>query len=194
MKKIVYTSFSLILIVAFNQVAFAQKAGASSRITTGKVEKAERVQLDSESGKGALVGGSLGLLSAKGKKSSKKARNTIIGAAAGGALSASAQGSREGMAYSVKSMQGGSVRIVTDQTEIKVGDCVNVEEAGGTANIRRVSAKMCDPNYGQAVKAVNDEIQEEASECAQAKQLMVEAETKEAFELAKMKMELLCSD
>ena len=71
---------------------------------------------------------------------------------------------------------------------------MNGEEAGGTANIRRVSAKMGDPNYGQAVKAVNDEIQEEASECAQAKQLMVDAETQEAFELAKMKMELLCSD
>ena len=194
MKNKILLTCSLCLFFTLNLQAFAQKAGASSRITTGKVVKADKVTLDSEAGKGALVGGSLGLISASGKKSSKKARNTIIGAAAGSALSSSSQGSRQGMRYTVNATNGSAITIVTDQTEVRVGDCVNVEESGGTSNIRRVSASMCEPAYSQAVKAVESEMQEEASECATAKQALVEATSKEEAELAKMKMDILCSN
>ncbi len=183
-----------ILVFSFSHVCLAQKAGASSRITTGKIASVERIKLDSEAGKGALVGGSLGLVSASGKKSSKKARNTLIGAVAGGALASSAQGSREGTRYTVNAINGSAIKIVTDQTELRVGDCVNVEESDGTANIRRVSSNMCEPTYSQAVQAVEAEMQEEASECIDAKQMLVNASSKEEAELAKMKMDILCSN
>lgn len=98
------------------------------------------------------------------------------------------------MAYTVRGVDGGSVRIVTDQTEVRVGDCVTVEEAGQTANIRRASQTLCDPASAKAREAVRPELQEEAAECAQAKQELVNASTVEAVDVAKRKVDILCSD
>lgn len=174
--------------------AQAQKAGQSAKISTGLVERVERVDLQSEAGKGALVGGTLGLLSAKGKSGSKKARNTIIGAAAGGALASSAQGSRYGMAYTVRTGEGTSIRVITDQTEIRIGDCVVVEEAGSTANVRRVTSTMCDSASAKAREQVTESFQKEAAECAAAKQQLVDAASPDEIDLARRKVEILCSD
>lgn len=173
----------------------AQKSGQSAKITTGIVESAQRVELQSEAGKGAVVGGTLGLLSAGGKSSSKKARNTIIGAAAGGALSASAQGSRQGMRYTVRAVGSGStIQVITDQTEIRTGDCVTVEEVGGTANLRRMASAACEQASARAVEQLQDTFQQEATECLNAKQQLVEASSAEELDLAKRKMEILCAD
>lgn len=172
----------------------AQKAGQSAKISTGLVERVERVDLQSEAGKGALVGGTLGLLSAGGKSSGKKARNTIIGAAAGGAIAGSAQGSRYGMAYSVRTGEGTVIRVISDQTEVRTGDCVVVEEAGGTANLRRVTPTMCEAASARAREQVQDSFEREATECLNAKQQLVEATTADELDLAKRKMEILCND
>ncbi|MDH4040505.1 MAG: hypothetical protein OEV88_07605 [Gammaproteobacteria bacterium] len=184
-------SLSLVLAAA---PALAQKTGQSAKISTGIVENVQRVQLDSEAGKGALVGGTLGLLSAGGKSSSKKARNTIIGAGAGGALASSAQGSRNGVAYTVRTGEGSSIRVVTDQTEIRIGDCVVVEESGATANVRRVTPTACESASATAREQLQDTFQKEATECANAKQQLVEAATVDEVDLARRKMEILCSD
>ncbi|MCB1854838.1 MAG: hypothetical protein KDI05_08180 [Halieaceae bacterium] len=173
----------------------AQKSGQSARITTGIVETVQPVELQSEAGKGVVVGGALGLLSAGGKSSSKKARNTIVGAAAGGALSASAQGSRQGMRYTVRATGSDTViQVITDQTEIRQGDCVVVEEVGDTANLRRMAATVCDQASATAVQQLQDSFQQEATECLNAKQQLVEASTAEQLDLARRKMEILCAD
>ena len=174
--------------------ALAQKAGQSAKISTGIVERVERVDLQSEAPKGALVGGALGLLSAGGKSTGKKARNTLIGAAAGGAVASSAQGSRYGMAYTVRTGEGSAVRVITDQTEIRIGDCVVVEEAGSTANVRRVTATMCESASAKARQQLEPSFQQEANECASAKQQLVDATTADEVDLARRKMEILCSD
>ncbi|MDH4039435.1 MAG: hypothetical protein OEV88_02150, partial [Gammaproteobacteria bacterium] len=57
-KTLSVLSLSLVLAAA---PALAQKTGQSAKISTGIVENVQRVQLDSEAGKGALVGGTLGL-------------------------------------------------------------------------------------------------------------------------------------
>ncbi|MDH5172232.1 MAG: hypothetical protein OEW92_07430 [Gammaproteobacteria bacterium] len=190
-KTLSVLSLSLVLAAA---PALAQKTGQSAKISTGIVENVQRVQLDSEAGKGALVGGTLGLLSAGGKSSSKKARNTIIGAGAGGALASSAQGSRNGVAYTVRTGEGSSIRVVTDQTEIRIGDCVVVEESGATANVRRVTPTACESASATAREQLQDTFQKEATECANAKQQLVEAATVDEVDLARRKMEILCSD
>ena len=100
---------------------------------------------------GAVVGGALGLASAGGKSSSKKARNALVGAAAGGAIAGAAQGSQKGMLYQVEVGSGEIVQVVSDQREIRSGDCVAVEKSGDTANIRRVSASYCDKANQAAV-------------------------------------------
>jgi hypothetical protein len=190
-----------ILVIFFStlllpSVASAQRAGQNVSIQYGEVTGGREVDLRSGAvPSGAVVGGALGLASAKGKKSSKKWRNTIVGAAAGGAVAGAAQGDTRGMLYQVKlSGSAGLVQVVTDQREIRTGDCVAVERAGESANLRRVSSAYCDEANAAAVAAVADESAEEASECYAAKQAVVDATTVEEAELAAMKMKLLCDD
>src|SRR5262245_60608973 len=102
------------------------RPGSSSRTTVGVVERADAVTLDSNAGKGALVGGTLGLLGSKGESSQRQARNALIGAAAGGVIAGASQGSRSGMRYTVRSNAGATISIVSDQREIRTGDCVVV--------------------------------------------------------------------
>ncbi len=173
----------------------AQRAGQSVSVQYGTVRGGREVDLKSGAvPAGAVIGGSLGLISASGKSSSKKARNAIIGTIAGSAIASSAQGSTRGMLYEVDLGGSGAIQVVTDQREIRTGDCVAVEKAGDTANLRRVSAAYCQPANAAAVAAVADESREEAQECLTAKQQLVEAQTMEALELAKTKVGLLCDD
>ena len=174
---------------------WAQRAGQSVSVQYGTVKGGREVDLKSGAvPAGAVVGGSLGLLSAKGKSSSKKARNAIIGGIAGSAIAGGAQGSTRGMLYEVDLGSAGLMQVVTDQREIRTGDCVAVEKAGDTANLRRVSSAYCNPQNAAAVASVADESREEAQECLAAKQQLVEAETMDALQLAQAKVGLLCDD
>jgi len=161
----------------------------------GTVIQKEQVDLNSGAvPRGAVVGGALGLASASGKSSKKKARNALIGAAAGGAIASSSQGSTRGMLYTIDLGSNGMAQVVTDQTEIVRGDCVALEKAGETANVRRISSAYCEPSNAAAVAAVAEEDAEDADECYEAKQLVVNSTTAEEFEFAKAKMTLLCDD
>lgn len=174
--------------------ALAQRAGQNVTIQYGKVSGVRDVDLHSGAvPAGVLVGGALGLASASGKSSSKKARNAIIGAAATGAVAGAAQGNQKGALYQVDLGAAGTVQVVSDQREIRTGDCVAVEKAGDTANIRRVSAAYCEKANEAAVKAVAGEAQKDAEECAAAKQQLVEAKNAQEADLASRKMTLLCN-
>lgn len=178
-----------------SQQCWAQKAGQSVSIQYGKVTATHDVDLKSGAvPAGALVGGALGLASGSGKSSSKKARNAIIGAGAGTAIAGAAQGSNKGVMYQVQVGSGDTIQVVSDQLEIRTGDCVAVEKAGDTANVRRVSASYCEKANEAAVKAVTQEAHKDAQECAAAKQQMVEATTPQAVDLAGRKVALLCND
>ena len=77
--------FSLLL--SLTMPAQAQKKGQSATVQYGKVVQKESVNLNSGAvPRGAVVGGALGLASASGKSNKKKARNALVGAAAGGAI------------------------------------------------------------------------------------------------------------
>ena len=97
------------------------------------------------------------------------------------------------MQYTVQLLDGSSTRIVTDQREIREGDCVAIERVGNTANIRRASASYCDNSYQQAVRSVESHASWEAVACETAKQELVSATTDEAIDLAKRKIDLLCN-
>ena len=175
--------------------ASAQRAGQSVTIQYGIVTGARQVDLKSGAVPGgALVGGALGIASAGGKSSGKKARNAIIGSVAGAAIAGAAQGSQQGMLYEVSVGPGGVVQVVTDQREIRPGDCVAVEKAGDTANLRRMSMSYCDQANQAAVKAVAPEARKDAEECVAAKQQLVDATTVEEADLAGRKIALLCND
>ena len=175
--------------------AQAQKKGQNVTVQYGTVIQKEKVNLNSGAvPRGAVVGGALGLASAGGKSNKKKARNALVGAAAGGAIASSSQGSTQGMLYTIDMGSMGMAQVVTDQTEIVRGDCVAVEKAGETANVRRISSGYCQPDNAAAVAAVAEDSAEDADECLQAKQMVVDATTAQEFEFAKAKMSLLCDD
>ena len=184
-------------LLAFAGSAQAQRAGQSMSIQTGRVVGAVPVDLQSAAAGGAVVGGILGYVGTSGRQSSsRRARNTILGAAAGGAVANRAQGNRNGMQFTIETAPGATIQVVTDQTEIKVGDCVNVEQAGsGTANVRRVSPAMCEAAASNVVDTVvQADMAESADRCLQAKDRLLEAETDEQVEAAIRRVEILCDD
>ena len=173
---------------------FAQRAGQSATIRTGTVTGMRSVDLnDGNALKGALVGGAFGAaLTRSSKSSGRRDRNAAIGAVIGGAAAASK--TQPGRIYTVTTNEGTMIQIATEQTELRVDDCVYVEEAGGTANIRRAPATACAPET-QAIMSDSDiveELQEEAAECAAAKQELINAETDAALDQAARKIQLLC--
>ena len=176
--------------------ANAQRAGQSATVRTGTVTAMRSVDLnDGNALGGALVGGAMGAaLTRSSKGSSRRDRNAALGAVLGGAAAASK--TRPGRVYTVTTNEGTMIQIATEQTEIRVDDCVFVEEAGGTANIRRAPATACDPASQQVMKdaAIIEEMQEEANECAAAKQELVDADSDDAIDRAVRKVKLLCYD
>ena len=109
------------------------------------------------------------------------------------AQSPAAQGHQKGMLYDVD-IGTGRIQVVSDQREIRTGDCVAVEKAGDTANVRRVSADYCNAASAFAVQSVAGEARKDAEECATAKQQLVDATTTQAADLAGRKVTLLCND
>jgi hypothetical protein len=170
----------------------AQRVGQGSTIRFGTVRNVQQVPLQSDAATGALVGGTIGLV-ASPRGGSRAARNAIIGAAAGGAVTAAAQGNRTGFSYTVELNDGSMVRIISDQREIRPGDCVAIEQVGQTSNIRRQPSAFCAREYSQAVQAVSQDTQAAAARCEAAKEELVMATTPEAVDLASRKIDLLCN-
>ncbi len=183
----IVTAIALCSIVSLP--AAAQRAGQNATVQLGIVQQAERVTLQSTGGgKGALVGGTLGY--ASGSSKSKSRRNAIIGGAAGAALSSSGQS--EGMQYAVKVGDGSVIVVVSDQTQIQIGDCVTVEQSGDMANIRRQDPLACENRAAAAAQDVMEELVDDADKCAAAKRELLAAETQEQLELATAKANILC--
>jgi hypothetical protein len=169
----------------------AQRKGQSAKIQHGVVVGMDQVDLnDSKATQGALLGGAIAYGSSSGKSGYKKRRNAAIGALVGAAAGSSPR--QKGMMYTVE-VVGGAIKVVTDQTEIHMGDCVVVEETAQGANIRRVDAQVCDPAASAVVDSLAEEFQEEAAECAAAKAEVAAAKTNEELEIALRKMEILCN-
>ena len=93
----------------------------------------------------------------------------------------------------IRTGQGSAITVVTDQTEIRIGDCVVVEETSKGANVRRTDPTACEPESQQAVAELADEMQEEALECDAAKQELLSATTGEQVDIAQRKMQILCN-
>ncbi len=192
--------FGLLLILTalfFTVDALAQRSGQSMTVQTGVVIAAQAVNLQSAAGRGAAVGGVVGLAATSSNRStSRRIRNTAIGAGTGALIARGAQGNLDGMQYTVETGPGSRITVVTDQTQVRVGDCVNVEQAGsGTANVRRVSEGLCEALFANEVdEELHAYMTREADMCLQAKERLMDAETDEAFETAMRRVKFLCDD
>ena len=185
--------FAVLALTAMPFDAQAQRSGQSIQVQYGVVTASQPMQEASKAPAGALVGGAIGLYTGKGKSSGTKFRRSAAGAIAGGAATSAVQGDRSARQYEVQTAAG-TVIIISDQTEIQVDDCVVVENPGTTnANIRRVDPVMCDPASAEVVAELQDELVEEAEECAAAKRELATADSDEAFDRALRKIEILCN-
>lgn len=169
----------------------SHRVGQNATVQFGIVQSAQEVTLDSNAAEGAIIGGTIGLL-ASGRGS--RGRGAATGAVLGGAATAASQGNRTGVQYTVQMTDGSSVRIVSDQREIKRNDCVAIERVGNNANIRRAAADYCDPSNAEAVSRVSDANKSQAGHCQTAKEELAAAEDEQAVDLASRKVELLCND
>ena len=186
-----------LLLMAFAGTASAQRSGQSMTIQTGVVIAAQAVNLQSAAGRGAAMGGMVGLATTSSNRStSRRIRNTAIGAGTGAMIARGAEGNLDGMQYTIETGPGSNIVVVTDQTQVRVGDCVTVEQAGsGTANVRRVSEALCEAAISDGIdEDLNTYMQYEADMCLNAKQRLMEAETDEAFDVAMRRVKFLCDD
>jgi outer membrane lipoprotein SlyB len=184
-KRSTVTSASLVVAIV---TIFTSAWGATVRI--GIVEQAQRITLQSSGAGGAVVGGVIGYNLGSGNSQSKKRRRAIIGGMAG---SAASKKSQPGMEYTVKFTDGSTMAIVSNQMGLAVGSCVSVEDSGKSVNIRGQDAAACDPKAAEVVKDLQDELEDDADECAAAKQELLAAKTAEEVELASIKARILCN-
>ncbi len=152
------------------------------------------MKLQSEAAKGAVVGGVLAYqMSGSSRSSRTKWARAGAGAALGGAAKRRSEGDLTGMMYTVETVPGSFKKVISDQIEIREGDCVVVEEIKGNANVRRVDQTMCGPESATVRSELEEELQEEAAECQAAKEELVTADEEAAIDLAIRKIKILCN-
>lgn len=198
-SRYIHLLFVVLITIPISQTVFAQSVGQSKKIQYGVVTASKEIDLSSNAApKGALIGGGIGLLTTRrGPSRHNRTRNVVVGAAAGAAIGAASSSDDTGILYDVKT-DTGVVQVVTDQTEIRMDDCVAVEQAGDTVNLRRVSADHCTQANVAAVEPAAAPAADESGQankgCLAAKQQLVEAKTKDDAELATIKMKTLCGE
>jgi outer membrane lipoprotein SlyB len=190
--------FIIVIAIVAAPVAEGQRAGQSASISVGTVTKVETIDLRSQNAPaGALVGGMLAYHTTGSKRSSTtKWGRAAAGAVAGGAIARAREGDLSGRLYTVDLGGGRTMQVVSDQTEIRQGDCVIVEQVKDQANVRRADPTACQPESADVLASpdVQEELQEEAEECLAAKEELLAAQTAEQFELAERKMAIFCND
>ena len=165
----------------------------------GQVVGVEIIKLEGDGSvaAGATMGGMIGLIYGQNNDKSRAVtrRRTALGAAAGGRLARRAGGgAQSAFEYTVEMLDGETVRFVTDQDDVRMGDCVVIEQARGTANIRRVSDLMCLDESREVVSGLQAELAKEAEECAAAKRQLLDAATESEIDQAVIKVSILCDD
>jgi outer membrane lipoprotein SlyB len=180
--------FILTLMIAMLcSTAMAETAGTTTSIQYGVVQSAQTISKDSRHAGGALVGGLVGALVGGRRHRTFK---VVAGAATGAAIQGASSGGDTLQQYMVKTLDGGEIRISTEQQDIRTGDCVVIEQ-GEHANIRRVSSVHCAP---PVTTIAPQHHQQAANECQSAKKELVAAKTEEAVNLASQKVRVLCED
>jgi outer membrane lipoprotein SlyB len=183
--RVPMTRLAAVALLGAAGAALAQSPSVSyGRITA--VSQGTASSGDARTG-GAIVGGTVGLISGSGQSSSNRALRTIGGAAAGRQLGNMAS-SRPTFEYTVLIDGTSTIRIVTDEAGMRVGDCVSVER-GNFNNLRLVDDARCDTRARPTPAAV-----EEANACQQAKETLLRAETDAEFDRAERRVRLLCAD
>jgi outer membrane lipoprotein SlyB len=160
-------------------------------ITYGKVTNVEAVKLDSAAAGGATLGGRVGLATGHGRSDRDKVGRTAAGALLGTVLTKAAEGTRKAEAFTVQRNDGSVLKIIQDLADVRVGDCVAVEQ-GETSNVRRIADEMCMPGDHLKDNTIQQSHAQDADECRQAKQEVLDAKSDADFARAERKVQILC--
>lgn len=168
----------------------------------GVVERVLAVEEDSKHAGGAVAGGAVGAAVGPHGPKAHTGLRVAAGAAAGAAIQGAATGGTA-YQYTVNLVNGGSATILTEQVDIREGDCVAVEQ-GETTAIRRVEANVCLAAQPASSKTSAAEAATSStpagsqsdsagtSPCDIAKNELAAATTAESVDMAVKKVEILC--
>jgi outer membrane lipoprotein SlyB len=194
MKRILTASLITLLVGCTSPGVDRADTNTPINISYANVADFEKVTLKSDVGKNAAIGGLVGL--AIGAVAGGDMAGAAIGAASGAALGATttkiSEGSSEAMSYTLQRPNGSQFKVVTDDDYLQAGDCVAVE-SGRTTNLRRVAPDLCGPPLAHPVEQdLAAHGQQQASDCDDAKQQLLKAETNADLDAATKKVKVLC--
>ena len=192
------------LALAVTMLAAAAAAAAQSSVNYGRITAVNTVASANTGAGGAVLGGTIGLVSGRNQSGSNQALRTGAGAFAGNRIARNTGGAQ---AFEYTILQGDrTVTMVTDEGGLRVGDCVAVER-GAFNNLRLVDDSRCSPPRAAPTAArpaaaaaaptpvaAPPSAVREANACVQAKDQLLAAETDEAFDRAERRVRLLCAD
>lgn len=164
-------------------------------VNYGTISSVTPVKLQSNATRNATLGGLVGLLSQARGSGTERLAGAAIGAAVGGLATKAAEGDNMANAFIVDLNQGGTVKVVTEQQNIVVGDCVAVE-TGRHTNLRRVSPVQCNPPR-QPHPAIDSQVMsyehDKASACDQAKEELLQSKNEGDINALARKVQIICS-
>ena len=165
-------------------IPFSCLYAQSVTIQYGTVKSVVTVDKDAKHAGGALAGGMIGAMIGPRRHRGLRA---VAGAGIGAAVQGSATSGTQ-QQYNVDLKNGGTTIINTEQNDIRIGDCVSIEQ-GSYANIRRASSVHCEtktqvPQHHKSI----------SKDCEKAKLELSNAQTDEAVTLAAKKVRILCED
>ena len=165
-------------------IPFSNSHAQSVTIQYGTVKSAVTVSSDSKHAGGALAGGMIGAMIGPRRH---RGLRMVAGAGIGAAVQGSATSGTQ-QQYNVDLKNGGTTIINTEQNDIRIGDCVSIEQ-GSYANICRVSSVHCEtktqvPQHHKSI----------SNDCEKAKHELSDAKTDDAVTLAAKKIRVLCED
>ena len=182
---------------------------ATIHISYGRVIAIEETKLESNAASGAVLGGLIGLATTdKDKKAGDKLAGAAVGAGVGAGITRLLEGSNKAFAITVLRRDGTAVKVIQHKSEdFKVGDCVSVEE-GAKARMLPSPPGMCDgiptpvPPPADTTRAALADTSARAATpavdtltarlCAEARELVLKAKTKDELDLAMAKVKMLC--
>ena len=178
-------------------------ASAQTNVSFGRITAVTMVTQDNPNARvgGTIVGGVIGAAAGSGRSGANRALGGVGGAFAGNQIGRIAT-QRQAFQYTI--LMGGTqtITMVTDQAGKRVGDCVAVER-GEFNNLRLVADSKCgsSPRATPAQSAAppppaqpTAADRSQAESCIRAKELLLEAETEDAFDRAERRVRLLCGD
>jgi outer membrane lipoprotein SlyB len=185
-------------------------AAAQTRVNYGRITNVELITDQNRRAQtgGAVLGGAFGAAATSNNRSrSTRAVNTGLGVVAGQQLARVAT-QNQTFEYTVLIDGTQTVRVMTDEAGLRVGDCVAVERGSNFNNLRLVDDARCAPRRAPAQQqqqqqqsapaprppAVTADAQRAADACVQAKERLLDANTDEEFDRAYRRVRLLCQD